>query len=83
MSNIDTIEHFLTIISMCLSHIAATNVELPTATTCMRSWLNIREDLSNMCTEVSRSVVEVGTLTVVTYLDASSELRVICIYLLH
>ena len=51
--------------------------------TCMRSWLTIREDLSNLCTEVSRSAIEVGTVAATTYLDASSELRIICIYLLQ
>ena len=61
----------------------ATNVGLPTTTTCTRSWLNIREDLSNLCTEVSRSVVKVGTVAVVTYLYASSELRVIFIDMLQ
>ena len=50
---------------------------------CMISWLTIREDLSNICTEVSRSVIEVGTVAVATDLDASSELRVICIDLLQ
>ena len=49
----------------------------------MRSWLTIREDLSNLCTEVSCSVIEVGTVAVATDLDASSELRVICTDLLQ
>ena len=51
--------------------------------TCMRSWLTIREDLRNLCTEVSCSVIEVGTVSVATDLDASSELRVVCIDLLQ
>ena len=83
VSNINTIEQFLTILSLCLSQIEATNVGLPTTTTCMRSWMSIREDLSNMCTEVSCSVVEVGTVAVATYLDTISELCDICIYLLQ
>ena len=83
VSNIDTIEYFLTITSLCLRYIAATNVGLPATTTCMRFWMTIREDLSNLCTEVSRSVVKVGTVVVVTYLYVRSELRVICIYLLQ
>ena len=83
MSNIDTIEYFLTIFSLFLSYIAVTNVRLPTATTCMRSWMTIWEDLRNMCTEVSCSVIEIGTVAIATYLDASSELRVICIDLLQ
>ena len=36
-----------------------------------------------MCTEVSCSVVEVLTIAVETYLDASSELCVICIDLIQ
>ena len=68
---------------MCLSYIAVTNVGLPKTMTCMRSWLTIREDLSNLCTEVSCSVFEVGTVAVVTDLDTISELCVICIDLLH
>ena len=83
VSNINTIEYFLTITSLCLSYIAATNVGLPTARTCMRSWLTIREDLKNMCTEVSRINIEVGTVAVAPDLDARSKLRVICIYLLQ
>ena len=83
MSNIDTIEYFLTIPSMCLSYIADTNVGLPTATTYKRSWLTIREDLSNLCTEISCSVIEFGNVAVATDLDSSSELRVICIDLLQ
>ena len=83
VSNIDTVEYFLTIYSMCLSYIAAANVGLPRATTYMRSWMNIREDMINMCTEVSFSAIEVCTVAVATYLDANSELRVICIDLLQ
>ena len=49
----------------------------------MRFWLNIREDLRNLCTEVSCSVIEVGTVAVATDLDARSDLRVICIDLIH
>ena len=64
---------------MCLSYIAATNVGLSTTTTCMRYWLTIREYLSNMCTEVSRRIIEVGTAAVVGDLDTISELRVIFI----
>ena len=45
-------------------------------TTCMRSWLTIREDLSNLCIEVSHIVIEVGTVYVSIYLDTISELRV-------
>ena len=55
---------------MCLSYMAATNVGLPTAKTCMRSWITISEDLSNLFTEVSFSVIEVGNIAV--------ELGVIC-----
>ena len=83
LSNIDTIEYFLTIPSLCLSYIAAMDVGLPMAITCMRSWLTIREDLSNLCTEVSCSVIEVGTVAVATDLDASSDMSVICIDLLQ
>ena len=83
VSNIDTIEQFLTITSLCLIYISETDVGLLATTTCMISWLNIREYLSNLCTEVSRSVIEVGTVDVVTDLDASSEMRVICIDLLQ
>ena len=83
VSNIDTVEYFLTIYSMCLSYIAAANVGLPRATTYMRSWMNIREDMINMCTEVSYSVIEVGTVDVATNLDASSEMHVIFIDLLQ
>ena len=83
VSNIDTIEYFLTIPSLCLNYIAATNVGLPTAAMCIMSWLTIREDMINLCTEVSCSIIEVGTVAVTTYLDASSELRVICIDLLQ
>ena len=83
MSNIDTIEYFLTIPKLCLSYITDTNVGLPMATTCMRSWLTIREDLSNLCTEVSCSVIEVGTVAVATDLYTISELRAICIDLLQ
>ena len=36
-----------------------------------------------MCTEVSCIVIKVGTVAVVTDLDASSELRVICIDLIQ
>ena len=36
-----------------------------------------------MCTEVSCSVIEVGTVAVATDLDARSELHVICIDLLQ
>ena len=61
----------------------ATNFGLPTTTTCMISWLTIREDLSNLCTEVSCNVIEAVTVAVATDLDASSELLVICIYLLQ
>ena len=68
---------------MCLSYILATNVGLSTTTTCMTSWLTIREDLRNIYTEVSCSVIEVGTVDLATDLDASSELRVICIYLIR
>ena len=80
VSNIDTIK-FLTIPSLCFSHIAETNVWLPTTTTCMRFWLTTRGDLSNMGTEVSCRVVEVGTVAVATDFDASSELGVIFIYM--
>ena len=45
--------------------------------------MNIREYLRNMCTEVSCSVIEVGTVDMATDLDASSEMRVICIDLLQ
>ena len=83
VSNIDTIEQFLTITSLCLRQIAANNVGMPKTKMCMRSWLTIREDLSNQCTEVSRSVIKVGTVAVSTYLDASGEMRVICIYLIQ
>ena len=38
--------------------------------------MTIREDLSNLCTEVSHSVIEVGTVAVATDLDARSELPV-------
>ena len=51
--------------------------------TYMRSGLTIREDLRNMCTELSCSVIEVGTVAVATDLGASSELHVICIDLLQ
>ena len=47
------------------------------------SWLTIREDLSNLCTEISCSVIEFGNVAVATDLDSSSELRVICIDLLQ
>ena len=43
----------------------------------------MREDLINLCTEVSCSVIEVGTVAVATDLDANSEIRVICIDLLQ
>ena len=66
MSYIDNIEQFLTIPSLCLSQIAATNFGLPTTMPCMISWLTIREDLRNLCTEVSRSIVEVITVAVAT-----------------
>ena len=82
VSNIDTIEQFLAIPSMCLGHIAATNVGMTTTTTCMRSWLTIREDLRNLCTKLSCSIIEVGTVSVASDFDASSELCVICIDLL-
>ena len=36
-----------------------------------------------MCTKVSCSVIEVGTIAMSTDLDASSELRVICIDMLQ
>ena len=49
----------------------------------MISWLTIREDLSNLCTELSYNVVESVIVAVATDLDASSELRVICIYLIQ
>ena len=45
----------------------------------MISWLTIREDLINLCNEVSCSGIEVGTVAVAKDLDASSELHVICI----
>ena len=61
----------------------ATDVGMPTTTPCMISWLTIREDLRNLYTEVSHSVIEVGNVAVAIDLDASSELRVICIYLLQ
>ena len=83
VSNIDTIEYFLTIPSLCLSYVAATNVGLPMATTCTRYWLTIREDVSNLCTEVSYSVIKVGTVAVATDLDAISELRFIFIDLIE
>ena len=83
VSNIDTIEYFITVPSLCLSYITETNVGLLTAMTCMRSSLIIREDLSNLCTELSCSVIKVGTVDVAKYLDASSELRVIYIDLLQ
>ena len=83
MTNINTIEKFLAVPSLCLSYIAATNVGLTMTTTCMISWLTIREDLSNLCNEVSRNVIEVDTLAVATDLNTSSELHVICIYLLQ
>ena len=83
MSNIDTIKYFLTIPSLCLTYIVATNVGLPTATMCMRLWITIREDMINLCTEVGCKIFEVVTVAVATYLDASSEMRVICIYLLQ
>ena len=69
--------------SLCLSYIAEMNVGLPTTTTCMISGMTIREYLSNMCTEVSCSFIEVGTVAVATGLYASSELHVICIDLLQ
>ena len=62
VSNIYTIEYILTITSLRLSYISAKNVGLPTTTTCMRYWLTIREYLSNLCTKVSRSFIEVGTV---------------------
>ena len=83
VSYINTIEKFLTILSLCLSYIAATNSGLPTTTMCMRSWLTIREDLRDICTEVSRSIIEVRTVAVATDLDTSSELSFICIYMLQ
>ena len=49
----------------------------------MRYWLTIREDLSNLCTEVSCSVIKVDSLAVETDLDAISELHDICIYFLQ
>ena len=39
--------------------------------------------MSKMCSEVSFSVIEVGTVAVATDFGASSELRVICIDLLQ
>ena len=39
--------------------------------------------MGNLCTDVSCSVVEVGTIAVATDLDASSELIFICIYMLQ
>ena len=69
--------------SLCLIYIAETNVGMLTTTVCMRSWMTIREDLSNLCTKVSHSVIEVGTVSVVTDLDTSSDLRVTCIDLLQ
>ena len=83
VSNIDTIKYFLTILSLCLSLIAAKNVGITTTTTCMISWLTTREYLSNLCTEVSCIIIEVGTASVATDLDAISEMRVICIDLLQ
>ena len=83
VSNIYTIEQFLTIMSLCLSYIAATKDGIPTTTTCMISCMTIREDLSNLGTELSCSVIEGVTVAVATDLDASSELRVICIDLLQ
>ena len=68
---------------MCLSDIEAKCFGLPMATTCMRSWITIREDLSNLCTDVICSVIEVGTVAMATDLDASSELSVIFIDLLQ
>ena len=59
------------------------NVGLPKTMTYMRSGLTIREDLRNMCTELSCSVIEVGTVAVATDSGASSEIRVICIDLLQ
>ena len=49
----------------------------------MISWLIIREYLNNLCTEVSCIIVKVGTVALAIDLDASSELRVICIDLLQ
>ena len=49
----------------------------------MRYCLTIREYLRNLCTEVSCSIIEVGTVAVVTDLNTSGELRVICIDLLQ
>ena len=45
--------------------------------------MTIREDLRNLCTEVSSSIIEVGTVAVATDLDTSSELRVIFIDMLQ
>ena len=39
--------------------------------------------MSNLCNKVSCSIIEVGNVAVTTDLDASSELHVICIDLLH
>ena len=41
--------------------------------------MTITEDLINLFTEVSCSVIEVGSVAVAIDLDASSELRVICV----
>ena len=79
VSNIDIIEYFLTVPSLCLSYISATDIGLTTTTMCMRSCLTIMEDLINLCTDVSCSVIEVGTVEVATDLDASSDPRVIFI----
>ena len=81
--NINTIEYFPTIPSLCLNYIAVNNVGLPTTTICMISWLTIKEDLSKLCNDVSHSVIEVGTVAVATDFYASSEMCVICIDLLH
>ena len=39
--------------------------------------------MSNLCTEVSRRVIEVGTVAVATDLDSISELCVICVDVLQ
>ena len=45
--------------------------------------MTIREDLRNICTEVSCRVIEVGTVSLATDLDTISELCVIFIDLLQ